>query len=78
MSDFWLFLVIFDLFRQTLEREKKRFDLVLDNDEEKDFDPHKALYNKNMEIKNEFLKRFQRDLDIDAEVDSLQVDITAF
>jgi hypothetical protein len=38
------------------------------------FDPVRALHNKNVEIKEDFLRRFERDFQIDNLVDSLELD----
>jgi hypothetical protein len=42
------------------------------------FDPIKALYNKNIEIKQDFFKRFDRDLEIDDEIANMEVDTSAY
>lgn len=61
-----------------MEDQKKVFVDELNSQKQRNFDPFKALYNKNLEIKEEFTKRFQRDLPIDDLVDKLEVDISAF
>jgi hypothetical protein len=42
------------------------------------FDPVRALYNKNIEIKEDFMKRFHRDLEIDDEIANMEVDTSAY
>lgn len=42
------------------------------------FDPLKALYNKNLEIKQDFFKRFDRELEIDDEIAKMKVDTSAY
>lgn len=59
-----------------MEDQKKRFDVHKGDENKEDFDPSKALYNRNLAIKDEFMCRFQRDLRIDDLINNLQVDIT--
>lgn len=42
------------------------------------FDPIRALYNKNVEIQEEFFKRFDRKLEIDDQIASLDVDMSTY
>lgn len=48
-----------------LEGQKKDFDTHLKANQKVNFDPIKALHHKNIEIKEEFLRRFNRTLKLD-------------
>jgi hypothetical protein len=51
---------------------------VLKVNENINFDPIRALYNKNVEIQEEFFKRFDRKLEIDDQIASLDVDMSTY
>lgn len=61
-----------------LEGSKKNYDPYLKTNQKVNFDPIKALHHKNLEIKEEFLKRFNRVLSLDDEIGKLQVDTSAY
>ena len=61
-----------------LEDQKKDFDNFLKTNQKVNFDPIKALHHKNLEIKEEFLRRFDRELILDSEIAKLEVDTSFY
>ena len=61
-----------------LEGQKKDFDNYLKSSQKVSFDPIRALHQKNLEIKEDFLRRFDRVLSLDDEIAKMEVDTSAY
>lgn len=61
-----------------LEGQKKDFDNYLKSNQKVSFDPIRALHQKNLEIKEEFLRRFDRVLSLDDEIAKMEVNTSAY
>ncbi len=59
-----------------LKNSKKNAQIIPENRHNDEPNPENRLYQNNLDAERDFLASFQRDLNIDAMVDALQVDMT--